>query len=129
MRHLAVAVASRNASLVLVNDVPLLHGDPLDCSLASRFGSWCPSVCGRLRAESVAELADAATTLAGLATEFPRTVIYADAHDWLCDGDTCGPYIPGSFALGWMDANHLNYEGAFALWPLLARLFDRHGLA
>ena len=31
--------------------------------------------------------------------------------------------------LGWMDANHLNYEGAFALWPLLARLFDRHGLA
>ena len=39
-------------------------------------------------------------------------------------------YIPGgSYTLGWMDANHLNYEGAFALWPLLARLFDRHGLA
>ena len=121
MRHLAEAVASRNASLVLVNDVPLLQGDALDCTpLASRLGAWCPSVCGRSRAESVAELADAATTLADLANEFPRSVYFTDAHDWLCDGDTCGPYIPGgSYTLGWMGANHLNYEGSFALWPSL----------
>ena len=130
MRHLAEAVASRNASLVLVNDVPLLQGDPLDCTpLASRLGSWCPSVCGRSRAESVAELADAATTLAGLANEFPRSVYFTDAHDWLCDGDTCGPYIhPGRQLHARLDGRQsLELRGcvcvvAVARSPLIASL-------
>ena len=117
---LAAAVRRHNATLYLAADVPLLLSDGAHCAttLSASFTAWCPAPCARPYGESVGELATAVRVLSAFADATPG-VTFFNAHDFMCDGRSCGPFIPGTSTPGYVDNNHLTGEAAFSLWPFL----------
>ena len=113
-------VCPTGATLLLAADVPLLKLEGSQCAtaLSARFVSWCPAACAPAYAASRAALELSARRLSAFAASTPG-VAFLNAHDFLCDGDGCGPFIPGSAVLAYNDLNHLTAEGSFSLWPYL----------
>ena len=117
---LAAAVRRHNATLYLAADVPLLLSDGAECAttLSASFTAWCPAPCARPYGESVGELATTVRVLSAFADVTPG-VTFFNAHDFMCDGRSCGPFIPGTSTPGYVDNNHLTREASFSLWPFL----------
>ena len=72
-------------------------------------------------------------TYASIAADFPTTVRYLTS-EWvwskLCDAqtDTCGPAVPGTRTVAWLDRGHLSTAGALYLAPFFNCWLDEQGL-
>ena len=122
-------IATHNASMIHLSDVPLYRGDNL-CLLArwplpvwwyATICSECGLPLGRSREEipSVDEWY-------GMVSNLLQPLHYAhtlDIHDQFCDLEArvCRVYIPATAIVGYRDLTHLNDEGSFAFWPWLRR--------
>ena len=135
-RHLAQldvlykAVVKTGAALILTGDVPLLQGAGSTCatSLSTQWRAWCPLSCSRSLADSHVDLEPVNTALKKFAST-RRGVYFYTIHDLLCEGEGCGPFIPGTDILAWNDdSNHITQEASFSTWPHTYNFLRQHGL-
>ena len=70
---------------------------------------------------------------AALAAQHPATIHYLPS-DWvwskLCDAatDTCGPAVPGTRTVAWLDRGHISTAGAVYLAPFFNCWLAERGL-
>lgn len=112
------------AALLMLGDNPRLPRAGLMCA-----APWSPAVCRSCsspcevpRISSWQEVAPTHERLRTLARD-EAGAFFLDLHDLFCNGThmnaTCGPMIPGTKSLAFMDAIHLTDLGAFYMWPFL----------
>ena len=85
----------------------------------------CPPDCAVGREASMSKLRAAYAVLAAAAGAHPN-VHFFDPHDLYCQHGSCGPYIPGTSLLAWLDNDHLSGLGAFSAWLPICTFLAEH---
>ncbi|CAE8610477.1 unnamed protein product [Polarella glacialis] len=117
-------VKERNASLLLLSDVPVLRALSTQC-LPSFFKPQGFVQCGTSVAETRGETAILHELLAESASQGADVF---DIQPLLCDGDGCNERVPGIDTMAYWDGHHLNRAGSNYLAPFLCSYFKDHGM-
>ena len=130
--RLANLTRSKNASLVLLGDIPMVQKKIEDCGgpyarlLYEWVGAWCAPNSRCVAAGWEWDELDSTMR------EFARTrrsVFFHALYDLLCNKrDGCGPWVPGTHTLAFRDQHHILPEGSFALWRHFRTFLEADGL-
>ena len=116
---------SRNASLLLLGDVPGFVRPPKECMYESTAAD-----CDLDRASATGRLSKGQAIYDSMEARdrTNRTFVYAGLTDLFCAGDICSPRIPGTNTMGYADGSHLSTAGALYLAPFIECFMRSRGL-
>ena len=120
LRTLATMAAGRGASVLVIADVPKLTHQGRTCLYPNTFASCrTPRSSAVVYTQALHVATDAA--YAALASEVSNVKYIPSAwvYDRLCTSTECGPELPGTTAVGWLDDWHLSTAGSLYLAPFL----------
>ena len=148
LRGIASTVNGLGAHLMLIADVPKLVGYPGqegDCPLpdvndAHMYGKCTTAVADAIHYTRAlhAQVDGAFAALAAEVQQGGGAMTYIDAawmYGKLCDlsspqhqNHVCGPNVPGTPTIAYVDDEHLSTAGSLYLGPFFACFFEDHGL-
>ena len=137
LAEMATSLSAKGATLLLVADTPNIKAPGRRCIFADSFdecimprstAAWYQLNTPR---EDGLELHVAVNEmLASLAAEHSAVEHIDSAWVWdkMCDAQTCGPAVPGTRTVAWLDLQHLSTAGALYLGPFLNCWLHEKGL-